>query len=158
MHSGASLAISAFMIEQQTVSPVIRSMSHADVPAVQSLDGRIQGEEKPEYWQKAIGTKSVALVAESAGTITGFLIGEIRSFEFRQPATGWITAIAVDPDFRGAGIGRRLLAEALDIFRSHGIQNVRTMVESVDRDLLKYFSRMGFTPGPFVELEKKIWR
>jgi hypothetical protein len=50
-----------------------------------------------------------------------------------------------------------LLAEALDIFRSQGIKNVRTMVESSDRHLLKYFNRMGFTIGPFVELEKKIW-
>lgn len=132
-------------------------MTSADLPALQTLDGRIQGEEKPEYWQKLIGAKSVALVSETAGTITGFLLGEIRSWEFRQPPTGWITAIAVDPRYRRSGVGRRLLAEALDIFRSQGIKNVRTMVESSDRHLLKYFNRMGFTIGPFVELEKKIW-
>lgn len=132
-------------------------MTAADLPAVQALDGRIQGEEKPDYWQKIIASKSVALVSETEGSITGFLLGEIRSWEFRQPPTGWITAIAVDPRYRRAGVGRRLLAEALDIFRHYGIENVRTMVNGSDRELHRYFRRMGFTRGPYVELEKKLW-
>ncbi len=144
------------MIQEKTNITLIRPLTVADLPEVQALDGRIQGEEKPEYWKNMIGSKSVALVSETNGRITGFLLGEIRSWEFRQPPTGWITVIAVDPQYRRSGIGRQLLAEALEIFRNREIENVRTMVESLDRDLLNYFNRMGFRRGPFVELQKQL--
>lgn len=98
----------------------------------------------------------LARVAEVNGRVVGFMIGEIRSWEFRQPPTGWITALAIDPNVRRQGIARRLLAEVLDYFRERGLENVRTMVAWADGEVLSFFTAMGFDRGPFIELEKKL--
>jgi len=124
----------------------------------------VTGEAKSEFWRRKLGVGStflmgdqpLARVAEVGGRIVGVVIGEIRSWEFHLPPTGWITVLMVDPDYRRQGIGRRLLAEALDYFRERGVRSVRTMVGWSDGDVLSFFTAMGFDRGPFIELEKAL--
>lgn len=155
----------------------IRRLRVDDIDAIIEIDAKAIGEAKPEYWRRKLALylaeqdleaitaanqflsgidPQLARVAEVNGRVVGFMIGEIRSWEFRQPPTGWITAMAVHPDYRRQGIGRRLLAEVLDYFREKGIENVRTMVEWSDGEVLSFFTAMGFDRGPFIELEKKL--
>lgn len=155
----------------------IRRLRADDIDAIIEIDAKAIGEAKPEYWRRKLALylaeqdleaitaadqflsgidPQLARVAEVNGRVVGFMIGEIRSWEFRQPPTGWITAMAVHPDYRRQGIGRRLLAEVLDYFREKGIENVRTMVEWSDGEVLSFFTAMGFDRGPFIELEKKL--
>jgi len=98
----------------------------------------------------------LARVAEMEGEVVGFMIGEIRRWEFGQPFCGWITALGTDPDHQRLGIGRRLLAELLDYYRDKDLREIRTIVEWPDGDLLKFFHSMGFVRGPFVELQKSL--
>ncbi len=155
----------------------IRRLRADDIDAIIEIDAKAIGEAKPDYWRRKLALylaeqdleaiaaanqflsgidPQLARVAEVNGRVVGFMIGEIRSWEFRQPPTGWITAMAVHPDYRRQGIGRRLLAEVLDYFREKGIENVRTMVEWSDGEVLSFFTAMGFDRGPFIELEKKL--
>jgi ribosomal protein S18 acetylase RimI-like enzyme len=140
----------------------IRGADADDTEAIIALDAEMAGESKPEYWRRKLaqitgGTDGhVGLVAEKNGKLIGFMLGEVRSWEFRQPPTGWITACGVDPLHRRKGIARQLLAEMLDDFRHRGLDNVRTMVEWADGEVLSFFTSMGFDRGPFIELEKKL--
>jgi len=148
---------------------LLRPLLESDISAVIAIDERASGSSKPEYWRyklnqyltenqlhsEADGT-ILARVAETEGEVVGFMIGEIRRWEFGQPYCGWITALGTDPEHRRLGIGRRLLAELLAYYRQRGLNDVRTMVEWADGDLLKFFHSMGFVRGPFVELQKSL--
>lgn len=148
----------------------VRAFLPDDMDSVIAIDSRSTGESKPAYWkhklaihanhvnngETAVHGHHLALVAEMEDRVVGFAIGEIRTWEFRQPSIGWITALAVDADFRRYGIGRRLLAEMLEYFRTHQLSTVRTMVEWLDGEMLSFFTTMGFDRGPFIELEKKL--
>jgi len=156
---------------------IIRELMAEDIDAIIGIDTKVMGEAKPEYWRRKLALylserdlqaitaanqyfsgidPQLARVADVNGKVVGFIIGEIRSWEFRQPPTGWITALAISPDCRRQGIARRLLVEVLDYFREKGLENVRTMVEWSDGEVLSFFTAMGFDRGPFIELEKKL--
>jgi len=145
-------------------SALIRPPRAEDVEAIIALDARITGAAKPEFWRYKLGPgralpageHPLVRVAEVNGQIIGVLVGEIRSWEFHLPPTGWITVLMVDPAYRRRGIGRRLLAEALDYFRERGLRSVHTMVGWSDGDVLSFFTAMGFDRGPFIELEKAL--
>lgn len=145
-----------------TRNTFVRPADADDTDAIVVIDSKVTGQSKPEYWQRKLaqitgGTEGhVGLVAEKNGKIVGFILGEVRNWEFRQPRTGWITAVGIDPAFRRHGIARRLLAEMVDSFRARGLENVRTMVEWSDGEVLSFFTAMGFDRGPFIELEKKL--
>lgn len=140
----------------------VRPVDANDADAIIAIDAKVEGESKPEYWQRKLAQITggvnghLGLVAEQNGRILGFMLAEVRGWEFRQPQTGWITAVGTDPDYRRGGIARRLLAEMVDDFRARGLQNVRTMVEWSDGEVLSFFTAMGFDRGPFIELEKKL--
>ena len=66
--------------------------------------------------------RSVFPVAEESEVFTGFIIGEIRAWEFGSPPCGWIFALGVDPDSRTKGIGTRLFEAICERFQQEGIQ------------------------------------
>ena len=148
---------------------VLRAFTHADIPSLIAIDTKNTGVAKPEYWRRKLAPYVVAYeasadaggnfltrAAEIDGNLVGFLIGEIRQWEFGQTACGWITALGVDPQWQKLGIGRRLLAELLDYYREQSMPDVRTIVELLDADLLRFFHSMGFVRGPYVELQKLL--
>jgi len=151
------------------VNLLVRPLRESDIPAIIAIDEQTSGRAKPEYWrpklthyllEKGLDPEAesyvLARVAQIEGEVVGFMIGEIRRWEFGQPFCGWITALGVDPNHQRLGIGRRLLAEFLDHYREAGLREVRTIVEWSDGDLLKFFHSMGFIRGPFVELQKSL--
>lgn len=149
---------------KRDINVLIRMLKPEDIEAIIAMDARAVGEARADYWKHTLAIyadgrntdNQLARVAEVNGRVVGFMIGEIRSWEFRQPPTGWITALATDPQYRRHGIGRLLLAETLNFFRDKGLENVRTMVEWSDGEVLPFFTGMGFDRGPFIELEKKL--
>ena len=100
---------------------------------------------------------SFFLVAESAsGQLQGFVIGEVRAWEFGSPPAGWVFAINVDPDTRLGGIGTRLFDEVCTRFREAGVRSVRTMVDRRDHLILSFFRSQGMMAGPSLELEMEL--
>jgi GNAT superfamily N-acetyltransferase len=97
----------------------IRTVKAADMPAVVALDATVTGLHKAAYWQRVYRRYGINgqgqrhfLVAEcSNDRVCGFVIGEVRDWEFGAPPCGWLFAIDVVPSARQQGVGGRLLAE-----------------------------------------------
>ncbi|MBL8288741.1 MAG: GNAT family N-acetyltransferase [Rubrivivax sp.] len=146
-------------------------MRQADLPAVIALDATVTGLHKADYWQRVYRRYGVAgqglrhfLVAEAsegkaaraAATICGFVIGEVRDWEFGSPPCGWVFAIDVDPRVRQAGVGTALLAAVRERFERVGVDRLRTMLARDNTLLLSFFRAQGLTAGRLIPLETEI--
>ena len=137
----------------------------ADIHAVVALDAAITGTDKAAYWndifERFAGSnqrrKRYFLVAKSGDNeLLGFIVGEIRAWEFGSPPCGWVLALSVSPDQRQQGIGT-LLFEALCARMKHdGATTIRTMVLVNDKTNLSFFRGEGLAAGPYIELERRL--
>ena len=100
----------------------IRPAQAPDLPAISSLDARLTGADKPDYWREMLGPDRHFLVAETGkGALAGFIAGEVRAWEFGQPAAGWVFAIQVDPKTRLKGVGTALFEALAARFKAQGV-------------------------------------
>jgi ribosomal protein S18 acetylase RimI-like enzyme len=142
----------------------IRPVRRGDLEAVIAIDTQVTGLEKREYWrsvyrrygESATTAGAQFLVAESAGEVVGFVIGEVRDWEFGAPPCGWVFAIDVRPDARLAGIGTRLLESICASFHRAGVRKVRTMLASDNTLILSFFRSQGMMAGRFIPLEMDL--
>jgi ribosomal protein S18 acetylase RimI-like enzyme len=143
------------------MATTIGALRAGDLAAVIRLDARLTGRSKAAYWKKVFGgfvsrqrgSTHVGLAARADGRLIGYLLGEVRAFEFGSPPSGWIFAVGVDPGAAHHGIGSALVAEAGRRFARAGVATVRTMVRRNDVPLLAFFRSNGFVGGPFTQLE-----
>ncbi len=143
---------------------LIRNGAEADLPGVIALDAEVTGLSKPEYWHGLFGEKispqhgqRYFLIAEdSGGRLVGFIIGEVRAWEFGSPPCGWVFAISVNPDARLDRIGSRLLEAISGRFRNGGVDRMRTMMSRDNHLLMSFFRSHGMMAGPYIELEKDL--
>ena len=142
---------------------VVRPVRRGDLEAVIAIDTQVTGLEKRDYWRsvyrrygEAANPGAQFLVAEAAGEVAGFVIGEVRDWEFGAPPCGWVFAIDVRPDARLAGIGTRLLESILAGFRRAGVRKVRTMLASDNTLILSFFRSQGMMAGRFIPLEMDL--
>lgn len=141
----------------------IRTVKAADLPAVVALDATVTGLHKAAYWQRVYrryGIKGQGerhfLVAESEGRVCGFVIGEVRDWEFGAPPCGWLFAIDVMPSARQGGVGGRLLSELAQRFRREGVNTLRTMTASNNSLIQSFFRSQGMRAGHLLPLEMEI--
>ena len=129
-------------------------LEDTDIGGITSLDEKLGGEYRPEVWEKRIGyylrrDPEALVVAEAAGRVVGFMLGEVRAGEFGlEEPTGWVEVLGVDPDFRGQAVGRRMADQMLQHFRERGASTVRTLVDESMGEIGEFFSRLGFEPAP----------
>lgn len=131
-----------------------------DLADLVRIDHEVTGLEKREYWRKQfrfLSDENIrCLVGRANGEAVGYIIGEIRAWEFGQEPSGWVFSLAIRPEHARKGLGRRLQATLEDWFRSRGITRMRTMV-NLDQDLMhRFFRSSGFSSGPYLQLEKEI--
>ena len=138
----------------------VRNVQVGDLEDVAAIDLEITRLPKPGYWDeiyRRYGTgrrqQRFFLVAESAGRIEGFVIGEVRDWEFGSPPCGWVFAISVRPKARLAGVASRLLEAICDGFRQIGVTKVRTMLARDNQLILSFFRSQGLMAAPFIPLE-----
>jgi len=141
----------------------IRDAIASDLDAVISLDQWAPIEEKPTYWSDVFDhyvrrdkSDRLFLVAESDSRVVGFIIGEVRAWEFGSPPCGWVFALAVSPDTRQMGIGEQMFEEISKRLKLAGVTTVRTMVNRDDKLTLSFFRSLGLCSGKYIELEKQI--
>ena len=142
----------------------IRELVPGDLDRVVAIDALHRGRAVPGYWT---GVRDeflardrrrlrVAVGAESAGRLVGYLFGEVRAFEFGSEPCGWVFAVGVDPEVAREGIASRLLSAACARFRRAGIGRIRTMVRRADVPVLSFFRAHGFAAGEFTQLELEL--
>jgi ribosomal protein S18 acetylase RimI-like enzyme len=147
--------------EAVRTAPTVRELRAEDLDRVIEIDAQHTGRRKPDYWRRLfddfVGGRGdvlrVGLAAELGGRVVGYLLGEVRAFEFGSEACGWVFAIGVDRGHLRGRIASTLLAAACRRFKDAGIECVRTMVRRNDVPVLSFFRANGFVGGSFVELE-----
>jgi L-amino acid N-acyltransferase YncA len=139
---------------------LVRNIQAGDLDAVITIDAEITRLRKPEYWaeihQRYGGGRRQQrffLVAEAGGQVAGFVIGEVRDWEFGSPRCGWVFAISVRPGARLAGVGSRLLEAICAGFRGLGVTKVRTLLARDNHLVLSFFRSQGMMAAPFIPLE-----
>ena len=135
----------------------IRPAQASDLPAISALDRRLTGSDKPQYWQDMLGPDRHFLVAETdKGALAGFIAGEIRAWEFGQPAAGWVFAIQIEPRLRLHGVGTQLFEALVERFKAKGVTRVRTLVDRKDHLILSFVRAQGMVAGPSLQLDKDL--
>lgn len=146
----------------------VRRVRAADVRHVVALDERVTGLAKPAYWQdifERYGRRRVAerhfLIAEPEPPdrrmpILGFIIGEVRAWEFGSAPCGWVFALSVEPKARQHGVGDALFATISQEFQKAGVTKMRTMVARDNRLHMLFFRGEGMMAGPYLQLEKEL--
>jgi ribosomal protein S18 acetylase RimI-like enzyme len=145
----------------------IRRVRADDIPHVAALDKRVTGVGKAPYWRDIFTRygrrrprERFFLVAEPAARdakqLLGFIIGEVRAWEFGSAPCGWIFALSVDQGARLRGVGEALLEAIAAEFMKSGVSKVRTMVARSDRLPMLFFRGAGMVAGPYIQLEMDL--
>lgn len=146
----------------------IRPADKADLAAISALDARVTSNAKPDYWQdifERYATRRVdqrfflvahLVEADPDFPILGYIVGEIRGWEFGSEPCGWIFAFSVEPDTRQQGIGEQLFEAISAAFKSAGVNTMRTMVPRQNQLHMAFFRSEGMVAGPYIQLEKEL--
>lgn len=150
------------------VPVTIRRARVDDIPHIIDLDEGVTRIAKPAYWRdifERYGSRRLEerffLVAEADGpsreaALLGFIIGEVRAWEFGSAPCGWVFAFSVDPRARQQHIGEQLFEAISKEFRKAGIETMRTMVARDNQLHLAFFRSEGMMAGHYIQLEKEL--
>jgi GNAT superfamily N-acetyltransferase len=138
----------------------VRLVQADDLDRIIAIDTHVTGVEKTDYWYEVFhryGARSTRqrffFVAEVRGEIEGYVIGEVRDWEFGSPPCGWVFGITVRPEARLGGIASALLGAICDAFRRAGVSKVRTLLARDNQLILSFFRSQGMMAAPFIPLE-----
>jgi len=142
------------------MSVTVRRMNTQDAEAVLAINEKITGRpHEAQYESRIIDALTRnplgCLVAETEGKVVGFILGELRGWEFAIPKSGWIEIVGVDPDFHGKGIARALIEKLGLYFRNQNVERVMTMINWNEGGLVGFFRALGFERSEFILLEKE---
>ncbi|MDP2660257.1 MAG: GNAT family N-acetyltransferase [Dehalococcoidia bacterium] len=139
--------------------PVIRTLSKDDVPAILEIDSKITGSphssidsEKIHYYLR---NPLVCWGAEVRGALVGFMLSDVRGWEFGASESGWIEIMGVDPAFQRRGLGRAMLNAILDELKKKGVKTVRVVARWYD-PILTFFRTEGFQQGELLSVQKDL--
>ena len=139
----------------------IRTMTQDDVPEVYTI-GREAAELKASttdvFWSEEVLASWVVsgepmLVAEAEGAVVGFQLTQ-----FHAPTkTGYLSDIAIHPDWRRHGIGSRLVEEALAQLQQQGANYVYGLTKLENEKIHALLEKFGFIKGnAFYWFEKHL--
>jgi len=141
----------------------IRTMEERDIPRAVEIESAIMGAKRSTTLRGSLtaylakGERNACLVAEAEGKVVGFLVGDVRTWDFGEDQEiGWIRIVGIDPAFQGHGVGKALGEALMRYFETRGITTVRTTVEWDAGDLIAYFRTLGFERSGFIGLEKLL--
>lgn len=145
----------------------VRRVEAADIPNVIEIDSISTGVEKPLYWYERFhefGTRGgdtrfflvAEAEAEAEAKILGFIIGEIRDWEFGTSPCGWVFGINVRPEARLHGVATRLLDVLCDNFQRAGMTKVRTLLGVDDMLVMSFYRSQGMMAAPMVTLQREL--
>ena len=69
---------------------------------------------------------------------------------------GWLYRLAVDPEHRGRGLGRRLVADAETWLEAQGIRQIRLMIRPENAAIRDFYVRLGYHFQPRMTMGKAV--
>jgi ribosomal protein S18 acetylase RimI-like enzyme len=138
----------------------IRRMTRNDIHEVLVLDRILRSSEREVIKYEDIASANpgtppdLSFVAEIEGRMVGFSIN--RSMYLMVPLTEVciIHAILVHPDYRGHGIGRKLIQALVNHCQTEGIGTVRALIPKGNKELQALFEGQGFQRSDIVNFDK----
>jgi ribosomal protein S18 acetylase RimI-like enzyme len=139
-------AESAIGNPQSAMDLIIRPARRDDLETVSTLERGCfntytLSKRQLQYLQQRDTT--VFLVAERAGQIVGEGIALCRRHAKQSPS-GRAYSLAVDPAFRGQGIGERLMRAMLDELGRRAVRRIYLEVEATNAPAIHLYQRLGF--------------
>jgi ribosomal protein S18 acetylase RimI-like enzyme len=96
---------------------------------------------------------STSLVAESDGSLAGFLIGFVSP---TKEGTAYVHFIGVDPGRRGSGLGSELYRRFFAVARAAGCRRVECITSPVNTGSIAFHTRLGFRTVPGGEVRDGV--
>jgi ribosomal protein S18 acetylase RimI-like enzyme len=129
----------------------IRPLAREDLDTVVAIDAEIEGYSRRGYFERRLGAalREPKLHAQFAAVegkgLAGYILSRVMEGEFgRSDPALRLETIGVRSDFRGSGVGKRLLDALCEYARRHGIVELRTLARWNDHDMLRWLDRNGF--------------
>jgi [ribosomal protein S18]-alanine N-acetyltransferase len=129
----------------------IRDMREADIPAVAAIGrgaSELKTNEDDEFWGEEllkdwVAGDDVMLVVEAEGKVVGFMLTQLHT----ATKAGYLSDIAIDPDWRGHGIGSRLIEAVLARLKERGIEYVYGLTKVENEKIHGLLKKFGFVQG-----------
>lgn len=130
---------------------LIRDMREADVPAVAAIGRKapeLKTNEDDEFWDEEllkdwVAGDDVLLVVEADGRVVGFMLTQLHG----ATKAGYLSDIAIDPEWRGKGVGSQLIEAVLARLKERGIQYVYGLTKVENDKIHGLLKKFGFTQG-----------
>ena len=138
---------------------MIRKMVPEDVVQILEVDRKLVGKERSPSWPQKVTRylemyyPPLCYVAQSDGKVVGFILGDIRGWEYAVAPSGWIDIMGVAPEFQGRGIGKKLVQAFASECQERKMKT-HIMVRESDARLQKFFYEADFHRGGLIEFEK----
>ncbi|NJE05305.1 ribosomal-protein-alanine N-acetyltransferase [Thermococcus sp. M36] len=120
---------------------VIRPAKLFDIPDIVRIERESFREEYPRgvFLVFLENNPETFLVAEHSGRVVGYVMGYLR-----PDLEGHIMSIAVDPAYRGKGIGSALLTEVIERLIKKGARYIGLEVRVSNERAIKLYESFGF--------------
>jgi ribosomal protein S18 acetylase RimI-like enzyme len=133
----------------------IREFAAADADAVVALWAacdltRPWNDPLEDIARKVAVDDGLFLVGIDAGTVVASVMAGYDGHR------GWVNYLAVDPDRRGRGHARALMAEAEKRLDERGCPKVNLQVRDTNADVLAFYERLGYVVDPAVSMGKRL--
>jgi ribosomal protein S18 acetylase RimI-like enzyme len=97
---------------------------------------------------KAGPTSDVLVAVDEQGAIVGsVMVGH-------DGHRGWLYYVAAHPDWRGKGVGRRMVEAAEDWLRERGVAKAQLLVRDTNTRVVSFYERLGFEVAPRVVMSR----
>lgn len=140
---------------------IITSSTFADIETLWRWgeeNWELWGDDKGKWFTKKHVTEwinnpndDVLLVAKQGDTLIGMcMVLTLRDWSF-------CAGLFVEKEFRGQGVGKKLVDEAAHLLRQKGVDNFTILVDTKNDRAKKFYAREGFYEGyQFVMMTKSI--
>ena len=137
--------------------PAIRPFDPADEDAVVALWRRCDllrpwNDPRRDAARKLTVQRELFLVAVDGDAVLGSVMAGYDGHR------GWVNYLAVDPDARGRGIGRALMAHSERGLLELGCPKVNLQVRATNAAAIGFYRRLGYLDDDVVSLGKRLLR
>jgi GNAT superfamily N-acetyltransferase len=143
------------------MTTTIRDITSADIERVIEFDRRLTGSARRNYHEKRMTAATaeagsfITIAAVDGQALQGYAYAHVLDGEFGGAGpVGVLETIGVDPDQRGTGLGRKLMAAVEDNLRKRGIKEVVTQADWTEHGITRFFQSVGFQLAPRLVLER----
>jgi ribosomal protein S18 acetylase RimI-like enzyme len=139
----------------------VRAVTHADLDRVVDLDRRLTGQPRADFYRRRLAAQDaepasfISFVATDGNGLAGFFFAHVLDGEFGgQAPVVVLDALGVEPDQRGQGVGRQLMAQLDQTMKARGAKEMVTQADWNEHSLIRFFAANGFALAPRLMLER----